>query len=85
VSFACKRCGPTRSRVGEDGSAGLTWSSLLSIGTVFALILIVGLALGWWIDGLLNTSPIFVLVGIAVGIAGGVFHTIVKIRTFLKE
>jgi F0F1-type ATP synthase assembly protein I len=84
VSFACERRGSTRSLVGEDSSAGLTWSSLLSIGAVSALMLVAGLALGWWIDALLNTSPIFVLVGIAVGIAAGAFHTFVKIRTFLK-
>ncbi|MEO8889088.1 MAG: AtpZ/AtpI family protein [Jatrophihabitantaceae bacterium] len=71
--------------MGKDGSNGLTWSNLLSIGTVSALILVAGLALGWWIDSLLHTSPIFVLVGIAVGIASGIGYTVVQFRSFLKE
>jgi F0F1-type ATP synthase assembly protein I len=71
--------------VGDDGPQGLTWSSLLSIGAVSALILVAGLALGWWLDSLLHTSPIFVLVGIAVGLATGFSYTFVQLRSFLKE
>jgi len=58
---------------------------LLSIGTVSAGTLAAGIALGWWLDGLLHTFPILVLVGIALGIAGGICFTIVQIRPFLKE
>jgi F0F1-type ATP synthase assembly protein I len=68
-----------------DDSQGLTWSSLLSIGMVSALVVVAGFGLGWWADGLLNTSPIMVLVGIGLGIAGAVCFTFVRIRSFLKE
>jgi F0F1-type ATP synthase assembly protein I len=61
------------------------WSTLLGIGTASAATLAVGIALGWWLDGLLHTSPIFVLVGIALGIVGGVCYTVVQIRPFLKQ
>lgn len=44
-----------------------------------------GLVLGWWLDGLLHTFPIFVLVGIALGIAGGIYYSVVQIRPFLKH
>jgi F0F1-type ATP synthase assembly protein I len=71
--------------VGEDQPADLNWSSLLGIGAVVAGVLVAGLALGWWIDTLLDTSPIFVLVGIALGIAGGIWHTIVRLRKYLKN
>ncbi|MGH8961238.1 MAG: AtpZ/AtpI family protein [Jatrophihabitantaceae bacterium] len=68
----------------ENGSQGLSWSNLLSIGTVSALVLIAGIALGWWLDGLLDTAPILVLVGLVVGIAGAIGNFVVQIRKFLK-
>ena len=61
------------------------WSTLLGIGTVFAVTLAAGIALGWWLDGLLHTSPILVLVGIAVGIVGGICYSVMQIRPFLKK
>jgi F0F1-type ATP synthase assembly protein I len=60
-------------------------SNLLGMGGVAAASLGAGIALGWWLDELLNTSPIMVLIGIALGLAGGVCYTITQIRPFLKE
>jgi F0F1-type ATP synthase assembly protein I len=60
-------------------------SNLLGLGTVMAVLLGAGIALGWWLDGALGTSPTFVLIGIALGLAGGVCYTVVQIRPFLKE
>ncbi|HEY8828410.1 MAG TPA: AtpZ/AtpI family protein, partial [Jatrophihabitantaceae bacterium] len=60
-------------------------STLLGIGTVSAMTLLASTALGWWLDALLHTFPILVLVGIALGIAGGICYTIVQIRPFMKE
>jgi F0F1-type ATP synthase assembly protein I len=71
--------------VGDEHPAELNWSSLLGIGAVVAGVLVAGLAVGWWVDGLLDTSPIFVLVGIALGIAGGIWHTVVRLRSYLKN
>jgi F0F1-type ATP synthase assembly protein I len=52
---------------------------------VSAAALAVGIALGWWVDGLLDTFPIFVLVGIALGIAGGICHSVIEFRKYLKN
>jgi F0F1-type ATP synthase assembly protein I len=60
-------------------------SNLLGLGTVFAVLLGAGIALGWWLDSALGTSPTMVLIGIALGLAGGVCYTVVQIRPFLKE
>lgn len=84
MKSACAHRRPANRRVGDD-SQGLTWAGLLSLGTVSALMLVVGFGLGWWADGLFNTFPIMVLVGIALGIAGAVCFTFVRIRSFLKE
>jgi F0F1-type ATP synthase assembly protein I len=63
----------------------LGWSNLLGIGTASAVMLAGGIALGWWLDSLFHSSPIFVLVGIALGLAGGLCYTVVQIRPFLKH
>jgi len=69
----------------DDDPQGLTWSGLLSLGLVAALMLVVGFALGWWADRLFNTFPIMVLVGIGLGIVAIVSFTYVRIRSFLRE
>ncbi len=63
----------------------LGWTTLLGMGAVTAGALGVGIALGWWLDSVLATSPTLVLVGIALGLAGGVCYTVVQIRPFLKR
>ncbi|HJQ43839.1 MAG TPA: AtpZ/AtpI family protein [Jatrophihabitantaceae bacterium] len=61
------------------------WSTLLGIGSASAALMAAGVLLGWWLDGVLGTSPVLLLVGIALGIAGGICYTAVQIRPFLKE
>lgn len=60
-------------------------STLLGIGGVIALCLVAGMGLGWFVDGRLHTFPVFVLAGLALGIAGGCYYTYAEIRTFLKD
>jgi F0F1-type ATP synthase assembly protein I len=61
------------------------WSTLLGMGTVTAVMFAAGLALGWFADKFLHTFPIFAVVGLALGIAGGIYYTIVQFRSFLKD
>jgi F0F1-type ATP synthase assembly protein I len=63
----------------------LGWTNLLGMGAASAALLGAFIALGWWLDEVLATSPILVLVGIALGLAGGVGYTVVQIRPFLKK
>ncbi|HET6208849.1 MAG TPA: AtpZ/AtpI family protein [Jatrophihabitans sp.] len=69
----------------DEDARGLTWSGLLSLGLVAALLLVIGFALGWWADRLFNTFPIMVLVGIGLGIVASVSFSYVRIRSFLRE
>jgi ATP synthase protein I len=71
---------PTGSSVAPES---LGWSSLLGMGAATAAILIVGLGVGWLVDNLANTSPIFLLIGVALGILGAVSFSVVKFRTYL--
>lgn len=61
------------------------WSTFLGIGIVIALLFAGGLALGWLMDRLMNTSPILTVVGLALGLAAGIYYTILQFRSFLKE
>jgi F0F1-type ATP synthase assembly protein I len=62
-----------------------SWSDLLGIGVASALIMAAGFGLGWWLDGLLHTSPALVLVGILLGIVGAATYTVIEIRKFLDN
>lgn len=62
----------------------LGWSDLLSLGIVAAAQLLVGFGLGWLVDDLAGTSPVFLLVGLLLGIIGAVSYTVVKFREYLK-
>jgi F0F1-type ATP synthase assembly protein I len=61
------------------------WSTLLGIGSVSAAAVAAGILLGWWLDGVFGTSPIVIVIGIALGIVGGVCYTAVLFRQYLKN
>ena len=62
----------------------LSWGSLLGMGLTTAAVLVVGFALGWLADHFLGTSPIFMFVGLLLGIVGAASYIIAKFRTYLK-
>jgi len=63
----------------------LDWSALLSMGLVIAAELVAGLGLGWLVDTLTGTTPIFLLIGLLLGIAAAVSYTVVEFRKYLKD
>jgi hypothetical protein len=60
------------------------WPTLIGMGAAIAALLVVGFGLGWLIDHLLDTFPIFVMVGLGLGIAGACSYTIVQFRRYLS-
>jgi ATP synthase protein I len=55
-------------------NTGTIWGELgyfASLGISVALAIFMGLFLGLWLDGKFNTSPVLMLIGLAVGIAAG--------------
>jgi F0F1-type ATP synthase assembly protein I len=65
-----------------DESPG--WSTLLGLGAVTAAQVAAGLALGWLVDSLAHTQPIFLLIGLVLGIIGAISYTVVEFRKYLK-
>lgn len=63
----------------------LGWSSLLGMGIVTAAVLVAGLGIGWLIDDLAGTTPIFIMVGLALGIVGAGSYIVTKFRTYLNS
>jgi F0F1-type ATP synthase assembly protein I len=59
--------------------------TLLGIGTYNVACLLLGMGVGWFIDSLMDTFPVFLLVGLAGGIALGVAGTWRQMRPFLRE
>lgn len=46
------------------------------VGLQFALTFLAMGALGWWLDGWLGVSPLFLILGILVGAAGGMYSLV---------
>jgi len=55
-------------------------SSLLTLGIVLALCLVLGLGLGWLLDTAVGTSPVFLLVGLLLGIVAAACYTVASFR-----
>jgi F0F1-type ATP synthase assembly protein I len=63
----------------------LGWSDLLGMGATTAAAIALGLVVGLLVDHLLNTAPVFLFVGLLVGVAGAVWYLVLKFRTYLSK
>jgi len=63
---------------------GMGMSDLLSLGVGIAAPLVAGLALGWLVDSLADSFPIFVFIGLGLGIVGACAYTVVMFRKYLS-
>jgi F0F1-type ATP synthase assembly protein I len=71
--------------VPDEPDQSLGWSDLLGMGATIAAELAAGLGLGWLIDAFAGTAPIFLIVGVFLGIAAAVVYTIAEFRKYLKN
>jgi len=68
----------------ESGPNGPSWTTLLGLGITAAGALAIGILAGWGLDAALGTSPVFTLVGIAVGLIGAAVYIVAQFRKYLK-
>lgn len=57
--------------------------TLLGIGIATAAFLVVGMGVGWLIDRLVATSPVFTLIGLAIGMVGVGAYIYAQFKRFL--
>ncbi len=62
----------------------MNWPALLGMGAVIAGQIVAGGALGWLVDSLTGKHPIFLIVGLALGIVGAISYTVMQFRKYLK-
>jgi len=58
--------------VARPSSTGPSGAELMGLGMALAAAVVVPMVLGYVVDGALRTSPLFLFVGLAVGIIGAV-------------
>jgi len=58
----------------RSGTTGSDYGRYLIVGTVFLVILCVFGVIGFFVDNLLRTLPLFLLVGLGIGFAGGLYY-----------
>lgn len=64
--------------------SGPDLGTLLGMGLAFAACLVAGLGLGWFVDSLTGTFPVFLLVGLGLGIVGSIAYAVNEFRRLLK-
>jgi F0F1-type ATP synthase assembly protein I len=61
------------------------WQTLLGMGVVDAVVIGIGLGLGLLVDSLLDTTPVFLMIGLALGVVAVVAYTVARFKEFLKH
>lgn len=69
---------------GSPDAASLGVWRLVGLGMLFVGNIVAGLVLGFLADQHWNTSPVFVLAGIAVGMVTAFISAWLQIRSFLR-
>jgi F0F1-type ATP synthase assembly protein I len=64
---------------------GSTWSKTAQIGMEFIAAVMVCVAIGWWLDGQLGTSPWLVIGGTGLGFAAGLWLMVKASKRSFKD
>ncbi len=59
---------------------------LVGLGWYIATCILIGVVVGVWVDGILGTTPLFILIGLALGLLSsfyGVYRIVLK--TIVEE
>ena len=70
---------PNTDSQGNDG--GGNYARLFGVGFAFILTLGVLTTIGFFVDRLLGTLPLFLIVGLGLGFAGGLFYVYRALKT----
>lgn len=68
----------------ERSDAALRGRDLVGLGGLLAGAVVAGTVLGLFLDSLADTSPVFTLVGVGLGIVSGAVGFWVRVRSALR-
>ena len=74
---------PSRGSWWMDGLREI--APLLGLGIQFAVLVLVGVGGGWWVDRHYHVSPWGILIGGIIGIAVGFYHFIRTVLTYTNN
>ena len=40
---------------------------------------------GWWADNAFDTTPVYILIGLALGVLGAIVSSVMQFRTYMKD
>jgi ATP synthase protein I len=70
------RPAPTVTPLSSDRSANAAWSLGMKASSEFVAAVVIGGAIGWGLDWLMHTRPLFTIVFFMLGVAAGVWGVI---------
>lgn len=76
---------PDRDDRPGSGRPSLSLSTLAGLGLANAFSLVIGLVVGHYLDGRFGTAPVFVLVGLVLGLTLGAVGSFLEIRRYLQD
>lgn len=50
------------------------------LGLLNAICLLIGMGVGWGVDSVLQTTPLFIMIGLILGVVAGVFVTRAELK-----
>lgn len=62
-----------------------SWQKLLGIGAVVAATLVAGILLGLLVDSLTGTTPLFLFVGLVLGLVAAGWYAVTTFRQYLQH
>lgn len=69
----------------DRGRPELNLYALVGIGTLNLGSLVLGLGIGWFVDGRIGTFPVVTLIGLMVGVAAGLTASWFQIRKYFSN
>ena len=69
----------------DPGQPPLSLATLAGLGLANAVCVGGGLALGHYLDGVWDTAPVMVLIGMTAGLLLGVVGSVLEIRRYLQD
>jgi F0F1-type ATP synthase assembly protein I len=69
----------------DRGRPELNLYALVGIGTLNVVSLLIGLGIGWFVDGQVGSFPVGTLVGLLIGIGSGLTASWFRIRKYFTD